>query len=91
MKSDEREEVRQGQLKEKYSLDKDNDVIVVEKSNTVKFLIRTLTGLIRVSATMIIFFLSIVGLAAIIYPGSRTVLIDQAIHIYRELLHLLPI
>lgn len=90
VKSDEKEELRQEQLKEKYRL-KNNDVIVVEKSNTVKFLLRTLGGLVKLSATIIIFLLSIVGLAAIIYPASRAVLINQALQIYQELLHFLPL
>lgn len=77
------------QLKEKYGMAKE-DVVIIEKSNLAKFFIKTLARMIRIAANILIFFLSITGLAALIYPVSRMELIRQAWNIYYELVHFLP-
>ena len=75
------------ELKEKYDI-KDNTV-VVEKSNTIKFVTKTIIGLLRFLAALIVFLLAITGLAAILYPDSRNILLHQALQVYEELLELL--
>ncbi|MCM1244595.1 MAG: hypothetical protein NC293_03015 [Roseburia sp.] len=76
-------------LKEKYGVDQE-DVVIVEKSNLVKFLIRTLARVIRIAANILIFFLSVAGLAALIYPASRMELFRQTYNMYQELVRFLP-
>ncbi len=77
------------QLKQKYGVDQE-DVVIVEKSNLAKFFVKTLARIIRIAADILIFFLSVVGLAALIYPASRMELFHQACNIYQELVHFLP-
>lgn len=87
IREDEKERLHQEELKQKYDI-KDNTV-VVEKSNTIKFVTKTIIGLVRFLAALIVFLLAITGLAAILYPDSRNILIHQALQVYRELLELL--
>ena len=63
IKEDEKERLHQEELKQKYDI-KDNTV-VVEKSNTIKFVTKTIIGLLRFLAALIVFLLAITGLAAI--------------------------
>ena len=86
IKEDEKERLHQEELKEKYDI-KDNTV-VVEKSNTIKFVTKTIIGLLRFLAALIVFLLAITGLAAILYPDSRNILLHQALQVYEELLEL---
>lgn len=66
------------------------DVVVVEKNNMVKFFARTAAGLVKLLAGIMAFLLLVVGLAALVYPGSRSALYDQAQQVWQELLLLLP-
>ena len=61
---------QQNELKRKHGIEEKN-VIVVEKSNMTKFLIRTIGNLIRISATIIILILASVGLTTLLYPHIR--------------------
>ena len=85
----EQEEIKEEQerLKSKYGVQE--DVVVVEKSNMIKFMIRTGFFLFRILADIIIFFLSVVGLAALTYPVSRMELIRQAGSVWKQLMTLL--
>lgn len=76
-------------LKEKYGMVQE-DVVIIEKNNFIKFFIGTFARILRMTASLLIFFLSVTGLAALIYPGSRMELIRQAVSIYNELTDLLP-
>lgn len=64
----------QERLRSKHHVDEKN-ILVVEKSNMVKFLIRTTGRIIRILATMTIFVLATIGLLALVYPEVRTELI----------------
>lgn len=88
MKAEEQDRLHQERLKDKYKVDE--DVVVVEKSNTVKFLIKTVTAIIKFIATITIFLLSVVGLLALVFPASRSVLLQQGIHVYHDLIAFLP-
>lgn len=59
----------QRKLKEKYNIDE--KVVVVEKSNTYKFTIRTLTAGLRLCASIILITLALIGLATLVYPQIR--------------------
>lgn len=49
----------------------DENLIVVEKNNMLKFLVRTAGHIVRLVATAAIFILAAVGLLALIYPEVR--------------------
>ena len=49
----------------------DENLIVVEKNNMLKFLIRTVGRIVRFVATVAIFVLAAVGMLALIYPEVR--------------------
>lgn len=89
MKQEKERKDAQKQLKIKYHVDPEENIFVVEKSNMFKFLIRTGGNLFRLVANIIIFFLSLVGLASLIYPGSRLQLFDQAQELCFQLIRLL--
>lgn len=82
-------EEEQKSLKKKYQLD--TEKIVVEKNNTVKFMIRTFGGLIRIAAQIIICALAILGIMSLIYPGPRAALIQVLFEIYQSVLAYTPI
>lgn len=60
----------QKRIKRKHHIDNEN-VIVVEKSNTIKFLIKVVSNTVHIMATIILIGLAIVGLAALLYPEPR--------------------
>jgi hypothetical protein len=84
---EEKEAKRQEHLKEKYSIDEDK--IIVEKNNMFKFMVRTLGRIIRVLAEIIFFFLSVVGLAALIFPETRAFLHGELIELYKQIMQLI--
>lgn len=76
------EERRQELLKEKYDIRE--DVVVVEKSNTFKFIVRVLIRIIKTAALILLIILAFIGLMGIIFPGSRAELWDIAVEIYTQ-------
>lgn len=84
--ADKRQAEAQAKLREKYKTGE--DIFVIEKSNTVKFILRTLIGAVKAGAAILLFFFAVTGLAALLYPDSRAALAEQALHIYREILQL---
>ena len=75
MKQEEREKEHQESLKERYDIEE--DVVVVEKNNTIKFLLKTMIGGARLIIAILVFILALIGLTALIYPDSRSLLIRQ--------------
>ena len=72
-------EEKQKKLREKYETPE--DVLIVEKDNTVKFFVRTTGNVIKLVVGIIIF----IGLTAIVYPETRNELIHQGMAILNEL------
>ena len=66
---------KQQKLHEKHNI-ADGNVVVVEKSNMIKFSLRGLSAIIRLVATCIIIILAIIGLMCIVYPETRRPLIN---------------
>ena len=62
-------EEKQKKLREKYETPE--DVLIVEKDNTVKFFVRTTGNVIKLVVGIIIFILAVIGLTAIVYPETR--------------------
>lgn len=69
-------EIKQESLKEKYDIAPDKEVVVVEKSNTFKFAIKALAGLIRVCAAILLVVFAFIGIVALVYPAPRIALIE---------------
>ena len=87
MKQEEREKEHQESLKERYDIEE--DVVVVEKTNTIKFLLKTVLGGARLIIAILVFILALIGLTALIYPDSRSLLIRQGLQVWQEFLRLL--
>ena len=84
MKQEEREKEHQESLKERYDIEE--DVVVVEKTNTIKFLLKTMIGGARLIIAILVFILALIGLTALIYPDSRSLLIRQGLQVWQEFL-----
>lgn len=82
----ENEEFRQEQesIKKKHHID-DEGVVVVEKSNMVKFSIRLIIGILRFTASALIILLAAAGLLTIIYPQPREELITVITDIFYQI------
>lgn len=63
----------QEKLKKKHGLD--GNIVIVEKANMLKFIIRTLGKIIRLAAAILLVTLAFAGLTAFIYPAPRMELI----------------
>jgi len=87
MKQEEREKEHQESLKERYDIEE--DVVVVEKTNTIKFLLKTMLGGARLIIAILVFILALIGLTALIYPDSRSLLIRQGLQVWQEFMRLL--
>ena len=87
MKQEEREKEHQESLKERYDIEE--DVVVVEKTNTIKFLLKTVLGGARLIIAILVFILALIGLTALIYPDSRSLLIRQGLQVWQEFMRLL--
>ena len=82
------QEIRQKKLHEKYHVPE--DIMIVEKDNTVKFFVRTTGSVIKVITGIVIFILAVIGIAALIFPGSRAELLHEALTTWKELKNILP-
>ena len=75
-------EKQQNELKRKHRIEEKN-VIVIEKSNMTKFLIRTIGNVVRISTTILILLLASIGLTTLLYPQTRNellIIINQIIN-----------
>ena len=87
MKQEEKEKEHQESLKERYDIEE--DVVVVERTNTIKFLLKTMIGGTRLIIAILVFILALIGLTALIYPDSRSLLIRQGLQVWQEFMRLL--
>ncbi len=69
-------EEKQESLKEKYDIAPDKEVVVVEKSNTFKFTVKVLAGLIRICAAILLIIFAFIGIVALVYPEPRAELFE---------------
>ena len=60
------------------------DVVIVEKSHVVKFLIKSVAGSIRICAAILLCILAVIGLTALIYPQVRRELLQVLSEILME-------
>lgn len=76
-REEEKNRATQKHLQEKYQVGADQDVLIVEKSSLVKYLLHLGIMLIRLMAGSVLFLLALIGLAALIYPDTRSELVYQ--------------
>lgn len=67
---------KQKKLREKY--DVPDDVVIVEKTNTVKFFVNVTGSIVKIAVLIIIFLLTVTGIVSLIFPVSRNELIQSA-------------
>ena len=74
-KSKKQHEAQENRIKQKHHIS-DENVVVVEKSNTLKFIIRILVLFLKTAAWIILIILAAVGILCLIYPETRAALFD---------------
>ena len=66
--------VKQEALRKQHGI-QDEHVIIVEKSNMVKFTVRQITAIIKFVTTALLLTLAAIGLLSLIYPNIRSELL----------------
>ena len=74
-------EAEENRIKQKHHIT-DENVVVVEKSNTLKFIIRVLVLFLKTAAWITLIILAAVGILCLIYPETRTELFRILISIF---------
>ena len=74
--------------KDKYNINND-DVVVIEKSNTFKFIVNILIATGKIMIYTILLSLALVGLVSIIIPETRDILIIQSDSVINEFFKLI--
>lgn len=75
IKKEETEETKQKQLRDKHHVT-ETGVVVVEKNNMVKFLVKTVGIIIRTAAAICLIILAAIGLMTLLYPDMRRTFFD---------------
>ena len=81
-------EENQKNLKEKHHIEYPN-VVVIEKNNFIKFFIQTGARILRMTATIVLLFLSVIGLVTLVYPSLRSDLLLIVKDVQKQLIYLL--
>lgn len=74
--------------KDKYNINNE-DVVVIEKSNTFKFIINILIAIGKIIIYTILLTLAFIGLISIIIPETRDILIVQTDSVINEFLKMI--
>ena len=74
-KNKKQQEAQENRIKQKHHII-DENVVVVEKSNTLKFIIRILVLFLKTAAWITLIILAAVGILCLIYPEPRAALFD---------------
>ena len=69
------QQTEENRIKEKHHIT-DENIVVVEKSNTLKYIIRIMVLLLRTAAWITLIILAAVGILCVIYPETRAALFD---------------
>lgn len=83
VKREEENRKKQKKLRKKFDIPK--DVVIVEKTNTFKFLVNVTGGVIKTAVLIIIFLLTVIGIVSLVFPVSRNELIHQFMITMKEL------
>lgn len=74
-------------MHEKYHIEDENKIIV-EKNNMLKFFIKSLATVIRIACWIVLIVLAAVGLMALIHPDMRAILVQNMYSIFSEIRNL---
>ena len=74
-KNKKQQEAQENRIKQKHHIT-DENVVVVEKSNTLKFIIRILVLFLKTAAWITLIILAAVGILCLVYPETRSALFD---------------
>ena len=66
-----RQELEEIKIRKKHNIS-DEKVVVIEKSNTIKFMFKVLLNSIKTAAWITLIILAAVGIMCLIYPETRT-------------------
>ena len=69
------QQTEENRIKEKHHIT-DENIVVVEKSNTLKFIIRILVLFLKTAAWITLIILAAVGILCLVYPETRWALFD---------------
>lgn len=83
------EEKKQSYIRKKYGICEEEKVIVVEKNHWIKFIIKTISAIIKVTCQIAILMLSMIGLMTILYPEIRYPFLSLLYSIRDEIILLL--
>ena len=83
IKKENAKEKEQIRLKKKHQIDQEN-VVVVEKSNTYKFTIKTIISFIKLIATVTLLILAVIGLTTLVYPTLRQELLTIFLDVFDQ-------
>lgn len=83
LKKEESFNKEQDRLHNKHS-DIDENKVIVEKSNTIKFVLSFLRASIKTIAAIILVFLAAIGIITLIYPEIRAEFIEVILNIFNE-------
>lgn len=88
IKIEQKRQQEQEKLRSKHHLQQEG-VLIVERTNMVKFLIRVTGRIIRILSAGILFTLSVIGLLALLYPTVRRELFMVLSRIIGEICHMI--
>lgn len=74
-KNKKQQEAQENRIKQKHHIT-DENVVVVEKSNTLKFIIRILVLFLKTAVWITLIILAAVGILCLVYPETRWALFD---------------
>lgn len=80
----------QEELKEKHNIEDDN-VVVVEKDDKIKFFIRLLISFMKIIFTIVFIILAAIGVFCLIYPNTRDQFFINIVEIEMQLMDFLPL
>lgn len=81
---------KQEKLKDKFGI-KGQDVVVVEGTNTFRFMVNTIISLICLLKNIIILTLTLIGILALCYPSPRAEVFLILQRAWNEIIRILPI
>lgn len=79
-----KQEEEQKKLHKKHNIENE-DVVVVEKSNMLKFSVNTVSSIIRTLSAILLIILATIGLISLVYPATRKQLIMIAQQVIEQL------
>lgn len=78
-----KENIEQEKLRKKHSIGNNESIYIIEKDNTLIFLIRILTTTLKIIFFIILIMLATLGLISVVYPNIRAELLIVMVEAYK--------